>query len=204
MKISIIGAGRVGGTLARKWAAASHQIVLGVRDVNSSKVRALIETSNADISADDLTGSIAFGEVVLMAVPSTAVSSIVAAHASALDSKIIIDATNRFGSPEINNLSVILAQAPNASVFRAFNSLGWNVFADPQFGDLQADLFYCGPQGQTRSTVEQLITEVGLRPIYVGGLDQINLVDNLGALWINLARKSEMGREIAFKLLQRD
>jgi len=70
-------------------------------------------------------------------------------------------------------------------------------------GDFQVDHFYSGPQSRAHSTVEQLISEVGLRPIYVGGLDQIHLVEDLGALWVNLTMKQAMGRELAFKLLQR-
>ena len=37
MKIGIIGAGRVGSTLGRRWAGCGHEIVYGVRNPEDSK-----------------------------------------------------------------------------------------------------------------------------------------------------------------------
>ena len=39
MKIAIIGAGNVGGTLALGWAKAGHEITIGAKDPNSNKVK---------------------------------------------------------------------------------------------------------------------------------------------------------------------
>ena len=44
MKIAIIGAGNVGGTLGRAWVKAGHEVMFGVRDPSSPKVAALLET----------------------------------------------------------------------------------------------------------------------------------------------------------------
>lgn len=35
MKIAVIGAKIIGGTLARKWTGAGHQVMFGVRSVNN-------------------------------------------------------------------------------------------------------------------------------------------------------------------------
>ena len=32
MKIAVLGAGNIGGTLGKKWLAAGHEVVFGVRD----------------------------------------------------------------------------------------------------------------------------------------------------------------------------
>jgi predicted dinucleotide-binding enzyme len=108
---------------------------------------------------------------------------------TALDSKVLIDATNNFGSPVINSLAHLRAAAPSASLFRAFNSLGWELFADPQLDGQQVDLFYCGPDGDARRQVEGLIAEIGLRPLWVGDNDRVHLVDNIGALWVQMVRQ---------------
>ena len=45
MKLTIIGAGSVGGTLGTAWAQkAGHEIFFGVRDPKSDKVRTLLRT----------------------------------------------------------------------------------------------------------------------------------------------------------------
>lgn len=38
MKIGVMGAGNIGGTLSRVWAAKGHEIMFGARDTQSPKV----------------------------------------------------------------------------------------------------------------------------------------------------------------------
>ncbi len=201
MKIAIIGAGNIGRTLGKKWAAAEHEVVFGSRTPDSSKMQAILAETGGRVAAAGISQAITFGEVVLLATPWAAVHEVVAAHGSALDGKIVIDATNNFGAPVINNLATIHAGAPWAKVFRAFNSLGWEIFANPHAGGLQADMFYCGNEGEERALVERLIEDIGLRPIWVGELDRLPLVDNLGALWVTLALRQGLGRRLALKAM---
>jgi predicted dinucleotide-binding enzyme len=172
-----------------------------VRDVNSPKVGALLGRIEGKASADTVANAIVYGDVVLFATPWSAVEAIVKANAKGLDSKIVIDATNNFGGPVVSNVETISAGAPAAKVFRAFNSLGWENFEDPRFGETQVDLFFCGPDDEARPVVEALINEVGLRPVWVGGPDQLQLVDAVGSLWVTLAYGRGMGRRLAFRLL---
>jgi predicted dinucleotide-binding enzyme len=71
------------------------------------------------------------------------------------------------------------------------------------FAEGPADLFYCGPNGDARTIVERLITDIGLHPIWLGDVDQINLVDSIGSLWFALALRQGKGRHLAFKVLTR-
>jgi len=201
MRIAILGAGNIGSTMGKKWAAAGHEVVFGVRDVNSPKVRALLADINTGAAAASVAEAAASADVMLLSIPHGAVAETVQANAAALDGKIIIDATNRFGAPVVNNIAAIRAAAPNARIYRAFNSLGWEVFARPQFGEANADHFYCGPDGEARTLVEGLISEVGVRPVYVGGLETAPIVDALGALWVALVLRRGMGRHLAFRVL---
>jgi hypothetical protein len=201
MKIAILGVGNIGGTLGRKWAAAGHQVTFGVRQPASNKTQALLETMPGTVSADTVAGAIPAGDVVLFAIPWDAVASTARAHAAALQDKVLIDATNNFGAPVVNNLDTLIQQAPSAAVYRAFNALGWENFEQPRFDLGPADLFYTGPDGEHRDAVQTLITDVGLRPIWVGDNDRAPLVDNLGELWVQLAFRQGMGRRFAFKLM---
>jgi 8-hydroxy-5-deazaflavin:NADPH oxidoreductase len=125
----------------------------------------------------------------------------VGALGSGLDAKVVIDATNNIGAQPINSVAAIAAAAPGAAVYRAFNIYGFENFAEPTLGGVQADLFYAGTDGAARQKAEQLISDVGLRPIWLGGPDQAELVDQFVRIWFTLAFEQKKGRRIAFKLL---
>ncbi len=203
MKISILGAKVIGATLGRKWIKAGHSVMFGVRNIDNPEVRQLVQELGERASVGTISETIQSGEIVLFAIPGAAMAETVRDNQKALANKIVIDATNNMTSPVMNSLAVFQQYAPQAQVFRAFNSLGWENFEDPQFDGIQADLFYCGPEGQSQTQIAQLIADVGLRPIYLGGLDKIQLVDMIGSLWFALAYGQHKGRHLAFKVLTR-
>jgi hypothetical protein len=145
--------------------------------------------------------AIAFGQVVVLAIPGSAVDEMLATHGRALAGKIVIDAANRMGGGVMNSAAALAQHAPGAQVYRAFNSLGWENFEQPQFGDLQTDFFCCGPTGESQAAVEQLIGDVGLRPVRVGDMSQVHLVDMIGGLWFALALGQNYGRRLALKMV---
>ncbi|HLY27181.1 MAG TPA: NAD(P)-binding domain-containing protein [Aggregatilineales bacterium] len=200
MRIGILGSGKIGGTIGKQWVKAGHEVRFGVRDVNKPEVQALVQSLGGNSTAGSHEDAIAFGEVVLFAIPGATMPETVAAHAKALEGKIVIDAANKIGSSPANSLADFARLAPHAEVYRAFNNYGWENFEKPIIGGVQADLFYSGPDGKSRAVVEQLIKDVGLRPIHFGA-DQAERVDDILKIWIMLVREQKMGRHMAFKLL---
>jgi 8-hydroxy-5-deazaflavin:NADPH oxidoreductase len=198
MKIAILGAGNIGGTLGRKWGQAGHQVLFGVRDLQSAKTISALEQAQA-AKATDVSSAIRDCEVILFSVPWKTVPAIAQENAADLNGKILIDATNNFAGPVINNLQALRNAAPDASIYRAFNSLGWEVFANPVINGHTADMFYSGPDGKPRSRVHTLIEEIGVNPIWVGENDRVHLVDNMGALWVNMVFQRGWKRHSAFK-----
>lgn len=200
MRVAVLGAGKVGGTLGRKWAAAGHRVTFGVRDLQDPRLAGL--TAGGDVAVAGPADAIADAEVVVLAVPGPAVDDLLAAHGAALDGRIVVDATNHIGAAVLSAVAALTVRAPGAAVFRAFNTLGWENFAEPRFADVQADLFYCGSdEAGPRAAVERLIADVGLRPVRVGGLDQVDVLDGVLRLWFALAVGQGMGRHLAFKVL---
>jgi 8-hydroxy-5-deazaflavin:NADPH oxidoreductase len=187
VKIATIGAGNIGGTLGDTWTRAGHQVVYGLRDPSKRK------------DAKSIDQALAGAEVVLLALPGSATAEFVRENAKGLDRKIVIDATNDFRAANFNSWPELTAAVPAAQLYRAFNTLGWDVFANPLVGGVQADHFFCGPDGRSREVIEQLITDAGLRPIWVGGVDQVDTIDGLLRMWMVLSRTR--GRRIAFKLI---
>jgi len=202
LTIVVLGAGNIGGTLGKKWSAAGHQVRFGVQDPTGKHAEAVrAELGNRVVIGaleDALQGE---PDVVLVALPGNTVEPTVQQYASQLNGRIIIDAANRVGEDSMHNLAPFQQHTPQAHLYRAFNSLGWENYAEPIFNGIQADLFYCGPDGEARTTIEQLISEVGLRPVYLGGVEQMGLLDSIAALWFTLALGQKKGRHLAFKVL---
>jgi len=190
MNIAIIGPGFIGTTLGRALAGAGHQVTFGSRDPGGGDVAGL-PAAVAPISE-----ALANAEVVVLALPGSAVAELTSAHRDALDGKLVIDATNQMGAAVTNGRASL---PPTVRYARAFNTLGGENLADPVFADGKADMFFSAPEAD-RTTVEAVIEDVGLRPVYVGE-DQELLIDNLFQLWIALAMKQGRGRRLAFRLL---
>jgi len=108
MQIGILGGGRVGVSLARRWTAAGHDVTISTRD------------TIAETAADK--------DVVLLAVPAAAVGEVLAA-AGALEGTVVIDATNNLsGGPDG---AAIAAMASRAHVVKAFNTVGNTFISGP-------------------------------------------------------------------------
>ena len=201
MRIGIIGTGNVGASLGRAWAAAGHEVVFGARDTAAAKVADLLQSMPGKATAEAVAEAIRASEVLLLALPGVAVGELVRDYRGDLDGKIIVDATNSTGQPEMHNMTLLEGTLPKAEIFRAFNTLGWENFAQPMFGEERADLFYCGAAGDARDSMDELINDVGLRPIYIGGTEMAPLLDNLTRLWFTLVFAEGYGRHTAFRLL---
>lgn len=191
MRIAVIGTGFIGGILGRALANSGHDVVFGSRSGTSD----VSEGSSAQVARID--EALTDAEVVILALPGAAVSDLASAHAEGFAGKLVIDATNRMGSP-VSNSRAALPESIRYS--RAFNTLGGENMADPVFDDEVADMFFSSPEGD-RSTVEAVIEGVGPHPVYVGE-DQELLLDALFQLWIALAITQGRGRRLAFGLLQ--
>ena len=201
MDITIIGAGNIGGTLARKWAAKDHRVTLGVRDPHKREVERLLGELGASARATLVLEAVSGADVVLFAVPGGSMHETVASMGDALNGKVVIDATNNIGGSTFNSVDALSSAAPRADIYRAFNTYGWENFESPVFDGTAADLLYAGPDGDSRDVAEQLISEVGLRPVWLGGLDKASLVDCLLPLWFTLSSERGLGRHFAFKIL---
>ena len=88
MKISVIGAGNIGGTLGKAWAAAGHAVQFGVRDANAPKCSGC--RRHQRITAASVSG---LGLWRRIAIPATA--ELARTAGAAFDGKTVIDASNR-------------------------------------------------------------------------------------------------------------
>jgi len=188
MKIAVIGTGHIGSTLGQRWRAAGHEVVYGSR----AGSRTGPDGAPALPPGDAVTGA----DVVVLAVPGGAVAEVVAGLGPALAGRVVIDAANRIGQPEVNSRATVAAAAPGTGYVRAFNTLGWENFADPPPG---AVLFFAADPS-ARPVAEELITAVGLEPVYAGDADACGTVDALLPLWFALVQHNGGNRRVALRI----
>ena len=131
LKIGIIGSGNIGSTLGDFWAKAGHQVLFSSR--NPENLKALVEKVGPQARAGTVKDAIAFGDVILIAVPYGSMPQIAKDYAKDLAGKIVMDTGNavlaRDGeiAKEAREKGVGLTTQrllPGARVVRAFNTLG--------------------------------------------------------------------------------
>jgi predicted dinucleotide-binding enzyme len=182
--IAVIGSGNIGGTIGAAWKRAGHDVAFASR-------------SPSPPDTVGIPDAIAGAEVVLLAVPGGAVPEFLSEHGRALEGRVVIDATNDVGGARLSHPDAY-ERAPGARFVRAFNSLGYEMFAEPSIGGELADLFWCGPDD---AGIAQLIADVGLRPVRVGDIDAIDVVDGVCRLWLTLVFRGGHPRRLAFRML---
>ncbi len=213
MKIGIIGAGNVGGTLGRILTKKGHQIVFGVRDPQSSKVQAAVDSTGGKALAASVREAASHGEVLILATPWNATQEAIAS-AGNLTGKIIIDATNPLEMTPAGlaaGLTIgyttsaaeeIAQWAPEALIVKAFNNIGASCFENLQFGSQTATAFICGDDVEAKKIVTNVAQDIGFEVIDAGDLKQARLLEPLGMLWIHLAY-SGMGQDFSINLIKR-
>lgn len=206
MRIGIVGTGNIGATLGRRWAAV-HEVAFGTRNTEDTPVLALVAQCGGKARPASVPEAAAFGDVLVLAIPwGAALDSV--RTAGDLAGKILVDCTNPVGAglrhalPSGSAAEAIAAEAPSARVVKAFNTAGFEVFADPHFGSESASLFLCGDDAAAKETVAGLARELGLEPVDCGPLGQARRLEELALFWISLATQGH-GRAHAFRLLRR-
>jgi predicted dinucleotide-binding enzyme len=210
MKIGIIGAGNVGGTLGGGWAKKGHDVFFGVRDPRDDKTRRLVESIGGKARAGAVAEAAAFGEAVVLATPWQATQAAVR-EAGDLSGKVVIDCTNPltrdFSALEVgfstSGAEQVARWAQGAKVFKAFNTTGYNIMADPVIDGVRTVMFVCGDDESAKPAVLALAGDLGFDAVDAGKLVAARLLEPWAMLWISLAFRGAVGREFAFALLRR-
>lgn len=187
MRITIIGAGNVGKTLGDGW-AKKHHVHYVKRACPPHERGTLVNESDA----------------IVLATPANQAQA--ALNGLPLVGKTLIDCTNPLKA-DLSGLEIglttsqaerVAGWAPDAKVVKAFNTVGFGIMANPQFGDGKAMMMVAGNDAGAKRTTMALASDLGFDPIDAGPLSQARLLEPLAMLWISLAIKGGMGREFAF------
>lgn len=216
MKIAIIGAGNLGGALGRSWAKAGHTIIFGVRNPAGGKTKPPIAEIGSAASSLVVPDAVRSADVVVLATPWDAVADVIPAMGD-VKGKIIIDCTNPLFLNAEGSLSLSLGSstsgaeeiqrmAPTARVAKAFNTYGWENFADsnyPSYNGLKPVMFYCSDDDDAKEVVEQLAKDLGFEPQDTGGLGMARSLEPLALMWIRLAVRQGRNPNFTWGILRR-
>jgi predicted dinucleotide-binding enzyme len=210
VNISVLGTGRVGGTLGRRWAQRGHQIRFASRDPGSEKVVKLLSQCGPNAQACGWKDAATGCDVVVYAAPWPVAQTILSAIGP-LNGKVLIDSTNPltadFCSLDLGHTTSageqIAEWCPGAHVVKAFNNVSSAIMANPVFGDSKATMFYCGDSQQAKATVRDLAAELDFDAVDAGPLKIARYLEPFAMLYIQLAVKEGWGSHCAFKLMKR-
>ncbi len=170
MNITVVGAGHIGGNVARQLAAAGHGVTITfTRDPAALAGRAaeLGVTATPDVSA-----AVAAAEVVVLAVPWSAIPAALA-QAGSLAGKVVIDTTNQFGPGEKpaegqTAAAFNAARMPGARYAKSFNTLTAAFQAATAHRDPRVVQWVTGSDAQTRALTCDLVRDAGYAPVDLG------------------------------------
>ena len=213
MRLAIIGAGNVGGTLGTAWAEkAGHEVFFGVRNSSSDKTQAVLRRLAGKAQAGTLAQAAAFAEFIVLTTPWSAAEAAIRSMGD-LSGKIILDATNPLAmGPDGLSLEIghsisagekVQGWAKGASVFKTLNTTGFGNMADPVFHGVKSVMFVAGDDAANKPTVIGLVAALGFDVVDAGPLRNARLLEAHAMLWIDLAIKLGLGGDYAFAIVRR-
>src|SRR5437764_2100360 len=207
MKIAIIGAGNVGGALAKTFSRAGHSVVIADRDPEEA---GQLAAQVGGTGTADLGRAASQAEAVVLAIPFAAsAEQVCKAIAGQVKGKIVIDATNPL-KPDFSGLATeggpsgaerIQQWLPSARVVKAFNTVFASNQAEPVVEGEPVDGLVAADDEQARKTVLGLLADIGFRPIDVGPLARARELEALAFLNIMLQVTKNGTWRSAWKLL---
>ncbi len=180
MDIGIIGAGNIGGTTARLFIDAGHNVAIS-NSRGPDTLRDLVARLGPGARAVTAAEAARFGEVVLVAIP---LKDYTALPADDLQGKIVVDAMNyypgrdghypRLDSGETTSSEMLAAHLPGSRVVKAFNTI-WSEHLKSKGNktapvEKRRAIFISGDDPEAKAIVSKLIEDIGFGSYDLGSL----------------------------------
>ena len=194
--ISIIGSGGMAAAIGGLAAKAGHTVEVMSRD--ATKARALAEQIGAGATTGTF-GTAPSGDIVILAVPYSAVLEVVTQYGEELAGKLLVDITNpvapdfkSFVTPEDSFGAQEIAKAApaGAEVIKAFNTHFSHVLAAGPVEGHSLGVFIAGDDAQAKGRVSAFVEGLGLRPFDVGLLPMARTLEHVCLLSLGLMTHS--------------
>lgn len=180
MRIGIIGAGMIGGSLAALFGACGYDVLLS-NSRGPHTLRDQVATLPATVRAETVEDAARGGDVVVLAIPLYRFTDL---PADAFAGKIVVDAGNYYPSrdgvlPQLESgqttsSEIIAGHLNGAHVVKAFNTIYFQNLRDDGRPDVPDDdrvaIPLAGDDAEAKSVVAELIHEIGFAPVDTGSL----------------------------------
>jgi 8-hydroxy-5-deazaflavin:NADPH oxidoreductase len=197
MEVTLIGTGDMARAIGRRALAGGHSVT--VRGTSREKAEALAQelqaTAGGPVRALDDGEPIA-GELVVLAVPYSAVGDIIDELGADFGGKVVVDITNTVDWDTRDSLVVsgmssgaekIAARLPaSAHVVKAFNTTFAATLVDGTVAGRPLDVLIAGDDPTAKQQVSRLIEDGGMRALDAGPLRRARQLEHVGFLHILL------------------
>lgn len=187
LKIGIIGAGWMGGTVGRVWVKAGYDVMFSTR--HPDELHAMVDPLGPKAHVGTPKEAAEFGNVIFLATPYAAIPQISHDFKAQLAGKILLDATNAsggqgkiFDEAAKHGMAVTNAQYfANARLVRAFSSVWANAIESSAAGNgkkLAVPLASNDPEAM--KVAAKLVRAAGCEPVIAGDLSRAYLFEQGG------------------------
>lgn len=193
MRVGIIGAGHIGGTLARLWANSGHQVTISSRHVE--QLTPLVNQIGSNVCKGSVEEASKFGEVVVLSIPLGGIRTTGARIANYLVNKTVIDTMNPFierdgdVAKEIIESGLASGEAtqrrfPSAKIVRAFSNVRYlDLNSQNHRNPPLIAIPFATDDDNSRPVITELIKDAGFEPYDLGLLKQSKPQDPGGILF---------------------
>ena len=170
LKISVIGAGKVGGTLGTLWVKAGHSVMFSSR--HPEELTDLVKSAGPNARAGSVNDAAAWGDVIVLSVPYGAMPVLSEQLKGKLDGKVVFSTSNPFSGRDGDvgrkalDEGVALADQqylPGVHLVRAFNAISYTSMKD-QAGQGKAIPVFAD-DSQARELGVRLVRDSGFVPV---------------------------------------
>jgi NADPH-dependent F420 reductase len=196
------GTGPQGRGLARRWATAGLEVVIGSRSAERAESTAaeLAEATGGRVSGSGNEDAARAADIVVVAVPWDGHGKLLEGLADALAGKIVVDCVNPLGFdkqgpfPLVPDEGSAAQQAagllPDSTVVAAFHHLSAVLLDDPDVASVECDVLVLGEDRDATDVVRALADLLpGARGVYGGRLRNAHQVESLTANLIAVNRR---------------
>jgi predicted dinucleotide-binding enzyme len=204
LKIGIIGTGHIGGTLARLWVAAGHEVMISSRHPDELKPLAKQLGPKARVGTPK--EAAVFGDVVVVSVPYKALPDIGRDLKAELAGKIVLDTCNPYPGRDGDMANdarkkgtgvASPALLPGTRLVRAFNAINAGSLASeahrkpPLIG-----IPLAGDNAEALQVAQRLVSDAGFDPVVVGGSARAREFDVGAAVYTKLLTAAELRKAL--------
>ncbi|MEO6524644.1 MAG: NAD(P)-binding domain-containing protein [Mucilaginibacter sp.] len=180
MKIGIIGAGKIGSTVAKLFIKAGHQVAIS-NSRGPESLKGLVKQLGDNAIAMSVNDAAVFGDMVLLAIPWIKPEAL--PSPKHLKNKIVIDAMNPYKADggvvdmgDNTSSEETARRLPGSIIVKAFNTIHFTHLANGAKRELPLQerraIFYAGDDAAAKAKVSRLIEEIGFGGIDTGSLHE--------------------------------